>query len=100
MACLGMALDILDSGRPDPVSLKHDSKAGKLVCVQPFPSEPLSFYRAGGMEKYRSSYFERFGNDIWCQGDLSEIRPDTKGASDAGKIVSELILNCTGSSTN
>ena len=74
-----MAIDVLDSRRDTPDSIMHLGEAGELVCRQPFPSEPLAFHGKGGFEKYQSSYFERFGNDIWCQGDLIQIQTDTQG---------------------
>jgi acetoacetyl-CoA synthetase len=45
---------------------------GELVCENPFPSQPVSFWNDPKGEKYRGTYFERFPG-IWCHGDLIEI---------------------------
>lgn len=76
---LGMAVDILDASRDDPVSVEHLGQAGELVCIRPFPSQPLAFYGPGGDAKYKSSYFERFGPQIWCQGDFVQVVKETGG---------------------
>jgi acetoacetyl-CoA synthetase len=76
---LGMAVDIFDATRPDPVSLGNNAEPGELVCTEPFPSQPLAFLGEDGNERYRSSYFERYGTTIWCQGDLVKQIPDTGG---------------------
>jgi acetoacetyl-CoA synthetase len=45
---------------------------GELVCVRPFPSMPLGFWKDEGDRKYRAAYFERFPG-VWCHGDWAEI---------------------------
>jgi len=45
---------------------------GELVCVRPFPSMPLGFWKDEGDHKYRAAYFERFPG-VWCHGDWAEI---------------------------
>jgi acetoacetyl-CoA synthetase len=47
-------------------------QAGELVCVRPFPSMPLGFWKDEGDRKYRAAYFERFPG-VWCHGDWAEI---------------------------
>ncbi|KAG0648833.1 Malonamoyl-synthetase vrtB [Hyphodiscus hymeniophilus] len=37
-----------------------DGEPGDLVCVKPFPCQPVAFYGAEGEAKYKSSYFETF----------------------------------------
>ena len=60
---LGMAVDVFDeSGRP------VRGAPGELVCTQPFPSMPVSFWNDPGGTRYRAAYFERFAN-VWCHGD-------------------------------
>jgi acetoacetyl-CoA synthetase len=76
---LGMAIDILDAAQTDPLSIESTGNPGELVCTKPFPSQPLAFYGKGGNEKYFSSYFERFGDKIWCQGDFIQTERDTGG---------------------
>ena len=63
---LGMAVEVLDD-RNAPVY----GQKGDLVCTQPFPSMPLTFYGENGDERYRNNYFaERPG--IWTHGDFAE----------------------------
>ena len=75
--CLGMAIEIFDGSDQEPSSL--ETGAGELVCTKPFPSQPLTFLGEKGDEKYRSSYFDRFGPKVWCQGDFAQIEKHTKG---------------------
>jgi acetoacetyl-CoA synthetase len=78
-----MALDVFDATQTQPVPVTAES--GELVCTLPFPSQPLGFYGPQGYEKYRSSYFERFGNNVWCQGDFIRICPVTGGIEMLGR---------------
>lgn len=80
-----MAVDILDSTRPEPVSIKGSGNPGELVCRQPFPSEPVLFWGEGGMERYKSTYFERFGARVWTQGDFVSSSPVTGGYTMLGR---------------
>jgi acetoacetyl-CoA synthetase len=74
-----MAINVFDASKTEPVSIELSEEAGELVCTQPFPSQPLAFYGPGGDEKYRASYFSRFGDHVWSQGDFIRLLPDTKG---------------------
>lgn len=76
---LGMAVDIYDAAAAVPASVESSGSPGELVCTKPFPSQPLAFLGNGGWEKYRSSYFERFGTGVWCQGDFVQCLRDTNG---------------------
>jgi acetoacetyl-CoA synthetase len=81
---LGMAVQIFDdSGHA--VTEEH----GELVCTQPFPSAPVSFWNDKDNIRYRTAYFERFPG-IWAQGDFAELM-------DSGGIVihgrSDAVLN-------
>ncbi|KAK7728734.1 hypothetical protein SLS53_009387 [Cytospora paraplurivora] len=70
---LGMAVEVVDSASPadDPRPVEPSDAPGDLVCVRPFPCQPLTFFGPGGDEKYRSAYFERFpGNNTWHHGDF------------------------------
>ncbi|ROV98305.1 hypothetical protein VSDG_04481 [Cytospora chrysosperma] len=70
---LGMAVEVVDSASPadDPRPVDPPDAPGDLVCVKPFPCQPLTFFGPDGDEKYRSAYFERFaGNNIWHHGDF------------------------------
>lgn len=48
------------------------SQKGELVCVKPFPSQPIGFWNDLNNEKYKAAYFGRFPN-IWCHGDFAEL---------------------------
>ncbi|MEE8602235.1 acetoacetate--CoA ligase [Euzebya tangerina] len=68
---LGMDVRAVDpAGEEVPVGTK-----GELVCVQPFPSMPVSFWNDPDDEKYRSAYFEEHPG-VWTHGDYIEIRPE------------------------
>ncbi len=45
---------------------------GELVCVKPFPSQPIGIWNDAGDKKYLSAYFNRF-NNVWSHGDFAEI---------------------------
>ena len=68
-AGLGMAVDVVDEQAQPVVGEK-----GELVCTQPFPSMPVSFWNDPDGAKYRAAYFERFPG-IWCHGDFAEKTP-------------------------
>ncbi|EXJ61493.1 acetoacetate-CoA ligase [Cladophialophora psammophila CBS 110553] len=91
---LGMAVDILDSTKDYPVSIKGTGEPGELVCREPFPSQPILFWGEKGMNKYRSAYFERFGDKIWTQGDFVSSSPVTGGFTMLGR--SDGVLNPSG----
>ncbi|OAL22384.1 acetoacetate-CoA ligase [Fonsecaea nubica] len=91
---LGMAVDILDSTKDYPVSIKNTGEPGELVCTQPFPSQPVLFWGEKGMEKYRSAYFDRFGDNVWTQGDFVSSSPVTGGFTMLGR--SDGVLNPSG----
>ncbi|KAH7385687.1 acetoacetyl-synthase [Pyrenochaeta sp. MPI-SDFR-AT-0127] len=91
---LGMAVDIMDAERKKPISIERSGSVGELVCIKPFPSQPLAFLGQDGMEKYRTSYFTRYGSKIWCQGDLVQRFLDTGGIAMLGR--SDGILNPSG----
>lgn len=63
---LGHAVDVLDERGASVIGRKGD-----LVCTEPFPSAPLTFWGEGGDKRYYAAYFaERPG--IWTHGDLAE----------------------------
>ena len=64
---LGHAVSVLDE-RGAPVI----GQRGDLVCTEPFPSMPLTFWGEGGEARYRETYFgER--SEIWTHGDVAEL---------------------------
>lgn len=66
-AGLGMAVDVYDD---DGASVRGEK--GELVCMQSFPSAPISFWDDPGDAKYRDAYFNRYPN-VWAHGDFAEI---------------------------
>lgn len=79
-AGLGMAIRAVD-----PLTGSDDlptDEPGDLVCIKPFPCQPLTFFGSGGDDKYKSAYFERFADicgvdgPVWHHGDFVRI-PDT-----------------------
>ncbi len=64
---LGMAVEVWDDdGRPLAAG------KGELVCVKPFPSMPVGFWKDEDGGKYRAAYFDRFPG-VWCHGDYCEV---------------------------
>lgn len=64
---LGHAVAVLDE-RGAPVI----GQRGDLVCTEPFPSMPLTFWGEGGDQRYRDTYFgDR--EEIWTHGDVAEL---------------------------
>ncbi|KAH7142767.1 acetoacetyl-synthase [Dactylonectria estremocensis] len=91
---LGMAVDIYDSASESPISIESSGAPGELVCIRPFPSQPLAFVGKNGWDKYKSSYFGRFGPSVWCQGDFVQRSLDTNGIMMLGR--SDGVLNPSG----
>jgi acetoacetyl-CoA synthetase len=79
-AGLGMAIRVVDSVTGEEVPA---GEPGDLVCVKPFPCQPLTFFGAKGNDKYKAAYFERFEDvcgvkgAVWHHGDFVKI-PDAK----------------------
>jgi acetoacetyl-CoA synthetase len=67
---LGMAVNVLDE-RGAPVI----GRAGELVCTEPFPSMPLTFWGEDGDRRYRDTYFSTF-TEIWAHGDHATLNVD------------------------
>ncbi|KAK6216439.1 hypothetical protein LQW54_003443 [Pestalotiopsis sp. IQ-011] len=85
-AGLGMAIAVGDSitGEPTP------GEDGELICTEPFPCQPLTFWGPGGDDKYKASYFERFEpradrGPIWHHGDFVRIDARTGGLTMLGR---------------
>ncbi|RDA94490.1 hypothetical protein CP533_2752 [Ophiocordyceps camponoti-saundersi (nom. inval.)] len=77
-AGLGMDIRVVDSASGEELSA---GETGDLVCVKPFPCQPLTFFGPGGDDKYRAAYFERFRDicgvegAVWHHGDFVKM-PD------------------------
>jgi len=64
---LGHAVAVLDD-RGVPAF----GRRGDLVCTEPFPSMPLTFWGEGGAERYRDTYFSE-RPEVWTHGDVAEL---------------------------
>jgi acetoacetyl-CoA synthetase len=64
---LGLAVNVMDD-RNAPVV----GEQGDLVCTEPFPSMPLTFWGEGGRERYHATYFAQ-RREIWTHGDVAEM---------------------------
>lgn len=64
---LGHAVSVLDE-RNMPVI----GRRGDLVCTEPFPSMPLTFWGDGGDARYHDTYFGERA-EIWTHGDEAEL---------------------------
>ena len=72
---LGMAVEAWDfQGQ----NVTATGEPGDLVCVKPFPCQPVMFWGAGGDQLYKKSYFEPFP-EIWHHGDFVRFNPETGG---------------------
>ncbi|OAA41009.1 acetoacetyl-CoA synthase [Metarhizium rileyi] len=82
-AGLGMDIRVVDSISGEDMP---SGEQGDLVCVKPFPCQPLTFFGANGQEKYKSAYFERFEDicgvkgPVWHHGDFVKIPDPTTGS--------------------
>ena len=64
---LGLAVNVMDD-RNAPIV----GQQGDLVCTEPFPSMPLTFWGEGGRERYHATYFAH-RREIWTHGDIAEM---------------------------
>jgi len=69
LQCLGLGLDvkIFDEHAQSMVD-----ETGELVCVQPFPCMPLSFWKDEKNLKYKQAYFDTY-EGVWAHGDMAKI---------------------------
>lgn len=72
---LGMAVEAWDY---EGKNVTDTGEPGDLVCVKPFPCQPVMFWGAEGEEKYKKSYFETFPG-VWHHGDFVKFNPETGG---------------------
>lgn len=72
---LGMAVQAWDAERKN---ITETGEPGDLVCVKPFPSQPVQFWGVNGDDIYRKSYFETFPG-VWHHGDFIRFNPATGG---------------------
>lgn len=64
---LGLAVAVMDE-RNAPVI----GRQGDLVCTEPFPSMPLTFWGKDGDARYHATYFAA-RREIWTHGDVAEV---------------------------
>ena len=72
---LGMAVEAWSF---DGKNVTETGEPGDLVCVKPFPCQPVMFWGEDGLEKYRKSYFDMFPG-VWHHGDFVRVNPETGG---------------------
>lgn len=72
---LGMAVEAWDH---EGKNVTNTGEPGDLVCVKPFPCQPVMFWGEDGDKLYQKSYFEEFSG-VWHHGDFVRINPDTGG---------------------
>ncbi|KAJ6443402.1 eukaryotic translation initiation factor 3 subunit 2 [Purpureocillium lavendulum] len=87
---LGMAVQVWS---PTGSDLSGSGEAGELVCVKPFPSQPVCFWGEDGEKKYKESYFAKFPG-VWAHGDFIRVNPKTDGLVILGR--SDGVLNPSG----
>ena len=78
---LGMAVKAWDYEGKD---VSNTGEPGELVCVKPFPCQPVQFWGKEGHKKYKSSYFEQFPG-VWAHGDFVRFNPETGGVFMLGR---------------
>ena len=69
LQCVGLGMNLAvfnEQGKPILEA------RGELVCTQPFPSMPVSFWNDPDKILYKKAYFSRFPN-VWAHGDFAEI---------------------------
>ncbi|MER8830907.1 acetoacetate--CoA ligase [Mesorhizobium sp. M0938] len=64
---LGLAVAVMDDRNAPVIAAQGD-----LVCTEPFPSMPLTFWGEGGDERYHATYFAA-RREIWTHGDVAEM---------------------------
>lgn len=72
---LGMAVEAWSSDGKD---ITKTGEPGELVCIKPFPCQPIMFFGQSGSELYKKSYFETFPG-VWHHGDFVRLNPETGG---------------------
>lgn len=72
---LGMAVEAWSFDGKD---ITKTGEPGELVCIKPFPCQPIMFFGQSGSELYKKSYFETFPG-VWHHGDFVRLNPETGG---------------------
>ena len=85
---LGMAVEIWS---PEGKDVTASGDEGDLVCVKPFPCQPVFFWKdSSDGAIYRKAYFSKSnspvtGEPIWHHGDFCRISPSTGGMTMLGR---------------
>ena len=83
LQCIGLGMNVA-SYDVNGNSVKNQK--GELVCLSPFPSMPIYFWKDNNGKKYYNSYFSKYDN-VWTHGDFIEIKDNNGvviyGRSDA-----------------
>lgn len=72
---LGMAVEVWDFEGRD---VTNTGEPGDLVCIKPFPCQPVFFWNDEGHQTYQKSYFTSFPG-VWHHGDFVRLNPKTGG---------------------
>ena len=80
---LGMDVQVVDGQGNQVVGVP-----GELVCANTVPSMPLGFWNDPGLERYRSTYWERYPS-LWWHGDWA-LETDSGGMIIYGRSDSTL----------
>ncbi|KAI4234647.1 MAG: hypothetical protein LQ349_003661 [Xanthoria aureola] len=72
---LGMAVEVWDYHGKDVTSA---GEPGDLVCVKPFPCQPVTFWGEDGDENYKKSYFGTFPG-VWHHSDFVRVNSRSGG---------------------
>ncbi len=68
LQCFGLGMDVAVY---DDAGNETSQEKGELVCKQVFPSMPVCFWDDVDKTRYRSAYFDQYG-DVWSQGDYAQ----------------------------
>ena len=66
---LGLAVSVWDEHQKNIVD-----QTGELVCLNPFPSQPLMFWGDSKKEKMHEAYYKN-GQSVWNHGDFVKLTP-------------------------
>lgn len=71
LQCIGLGMDVAIYNE-----LGHTvfDEKGELVCLSPFPSQPIGFWDDAEGRKYKEAYFSHYQN-VWAHGDYAKITP-------------------------
>lgn len=86
LSCAGLGMDVAVF---DETGTAIVEKSGELVCRNPCPCMPLCFGHDHQHLKYRSAYFEQFGDRVWSHGDFA-VATSTGGFIITGRSDSTL----------